>query len=186
MTASNAGKPRLWAAVVAMSLGLMPSIPAAEAKPEPKESPAPRLPTDFRREMVHLGSWFVPSGGAAGFHDVYASPEAVESFRATGAWPDGATLVKELRGSVAGDYTTGAGVQRATIEVLQTFVMVKDADGSERGPLWGEGWGWALYKPDRPGVNVATNYETDCLGCHIPAKAQDYVYVQAYPTLSRP
>ena len=29
------------------------------------------LPNDFRNEMVHLGSWFVPEGGASGFHDVY-------------------------------------------------------------------------------------------------------------------
>lgn len=28
------------------------------------------LPEDFRVRMVHLGSWFVPDGGASGFHDV--------------------------------------------------------------------------------------------------------------------
>jgi hypothetical protein len=28
------------------------------------------LPKDFRTSMVHLGSWFVPSGDASGFHDV--------------------------------------------------------------------------------------------------------------------
>ncbi|MEL7374909.1 MAG: cytochrome P460 family protein [Pseudomonadota bacterium] len=50
-------------------------------------------------------------------------------------------------------------------------------------PLWGEGWGWALYKPDAPQTNVATDFQKDCIGCHIPAKDTDYVYVDAYPTL---
>ncbi len=144
------------------------------------------LPKDFRTSMVHLGSWFVPEGAASGFHDVYADRAAVEGYRKSGKWPDGSKLVKELRSSEAGNYTTGAGVHRATPTIKQWFVMVKDSDGSGSGPLWGEGWGWALYKPDRPSVNVATNFRTDCLGCHIPAKATDYIYVQAYPTLTKP
>jgi hypothetical protein len=28
------------------------------------------LPDDFRTTMVHLGSWFVPEGGASGFQGV--------------------------------------------------------------------------------------------------------------------
>jgi len=35
-----------------------------------------------------------------------------------------------------------------------------------------------------PGKQVATDYKKDCLGCHIPAKATDWVYVQGYPVLS--
>ena len=143
------------------------------------------LPADFRTSMVHLGSWFVPDGDASGFHDVYADRPSVAAYRRTGKWPDGAKLVKELRSSKASTYTTGDGVHRATASVKQWFVMVKDADGSGQGPLWGEGWGWALYKPDRPTVNVAKDFRRDCLGCHIPAKATDYIYVDAYPTLAR-
>ena len=144
------------------------------------------LPADFRTTMVHLGSWFVPEGDASGFHDVYTEAASVEAYRRTGAFPDGATLVKELRPATAGDYTTGQGVSRAETSVKQWFVMVKDA--KERfpdNPRWGDGWGWALYKPNSPSKNVSSNYQTDCLGCHIPAKANDYVYVEAYPTLRR-
>ena len=61
----------------------------------------------FRTSMVHLGSWFVPEGDASGFHDVYTEKETVEAFRKTGKFPDGATLVKELRASNSGTYTTG-------------------------------------------------------------------------------
>ena len=55
------------------------------------------LPKDFRTSLIHLGSWFVADGGASGFHDVYTEPESAVAYRKTGKFPDGATLVKELR-----------------------------------------------------------------------------------------
>ena len=63
--------------------------------------------------------------------------------------------------------------------------MIKDTEGRFAGnPLWGEGWGWALFQTDDRTVNVATAYTTDCLGCHVPARANDWIYVEAYPTLT--
>jgi hypothetical protein len=142
------------------------------------------FPDGFRSSMVHLGSWLVPEGGASGFHDVYTEKESVEAYRKTGKFPDGATIVKELRASDAGTYTTGANVSYATDGLKQWFVMIKDEEGRfEDNPIWGDGWGWALYKPDDRGTNVASNYKVDCLGCHIPAKSNDWLYVEAYPTL---
>jgi hypothetical protein len=144
------------------------------------------LPNDFRIEMVHLGSWFVPEGGASGFHDVYTEKASAEAFRVNAEFPDGATLVKELRSSTAGTYTTGSGVSFANSELKQWFVMVKDAEGRfPDNPLWGDGWDWALFMPDNKSKNVATSYKTDCLGCHIPAKSNDWIYTEAYPTLSK-
>ena len=35
------------------------------------------FPKGFRTSMVPLGSWFVPEGGASGFHDVYTEKESV-------------------------------------------------------------------------------------------------------------
>lgn len=143
------------------------------------------LPNDFRKNMAHLGSWFVPEGGAAGFHDVYAQPEAVAAYRKTGKFPDGAVLVKELRAAEAADYTTGKGVNRATDQILQTFVMVKDSQNRfANSARWGDGWGWALFKPGNA-ANVSSDYKTDCLGCHIPAKDNDWVYIEGYPTLHK-
>jgi hypothetical protein len=47
--------------------------------------------------------------------------------------------------------------------------MIKDEKGRYPGnPLWGDGWGWALYKSDAPDKQIATDYKKDCLGCHIP------------------
>jgi len=144
------------------------------------------FPDGFRTSMVHLGSWFVPEGDASGFHDVYTEKESVEAYRKTGKFPDGATIVKELRASAAGNYTTGTNVSFATDGLKQWFVMIKDEKGRfEDNPIWGDGWGWALYKPDDRETNVASNYKTDCLGCHVPAKSNDWIYTEAYPTLSK-
>ena len=142
-------------------------------------------PEDFRGIMVHLGSWFVPGGAASGFHDVYTEKETVDAYRKTGRFPDGATLVKELRASKTGDYSTGTGVHYATKNVKQWFVMIKDSSNRFSGnSLWGDGWGWALFKPGSDGKNAAADYKKDCLGCHVPAKDKDWIYTEAYPTLT--
>ena len=143
-----------------------------------------KFPEGFRTSMVHLGSWFVPEGPASGFHDVYTEKATVEAYRKTGKFPDGATLVKELRASKAGDYTTGSGVNHSTGELKQWFVMIKDSKGRfNDNSLWGDGWGWALFKPGSKNINAASNYQADCLGCHQPAKTNDWVYSEAYPIL---
>jgi Cytochrome P460 len=49
--------------------------------------------------------------------------------------------------------------------------------------LWGDGWGWSLYKSDAPDKQVAVSYKKDCLGCHIPAQKTDWIYTQGYPVL---
>ena len=88
-----------------------------------------KFPEGFRTSMVHLGSWFVPEGPASGFHDVYTEKATVETFQKTGKFPDGATLVKELRASKSGDYTTGSGVSHSTSELKQWFVRSRTARG---------------------------------------------------------
>jgi hypothetical protein len=145
------------------------------------------LPDDFRLSMIHLGSWFVPEGEASGFHDVYTKSETARAYRKTGKFPDGATLVKELRSSAAANYTTGKNVSHATGDVKQWFVMIKDTKGRfASNPVWGDGWGWALIKTDSSSRSVTANYHTECLPCHMPAKNTDWIYVEAYPTLSKP
>ncbi len=144
------------------------------------------LPEGFRTNMSHLGSWFVPTGDASGFHDVYANQADIKAFRNTGRFPDGAIIIKELRASNASDYTTGKQVNYATGTIKQWFVMIKDSKNKSRNNKnWGDGWGWALFKPENRKVNVSTDYKKDCLGCHMPAKNNDFVYIEGYPTLSK-
>jgi hypothetical protein len=134
-----------------------------------------------RDGLVHLGSWYVPDGDARGFHNVYTQPESLAAYRATGEFPDGAVLLKEIRRATKANYTTGNDVASAA-EIVQWFLMVKDRKGRHPGnPLWQEGWGWALFKADAPTTNAATSFTTDCQGCHIPARATDWVYKNAYP-----
>jgi hypothetical protein len=143
-----------------------------------------QFPHEFRTSMTHLGSWFVPEGGASGFHGVYTDKETVKIFRETGSFPDGATLVKELRASASSDYTTGANVKHETEVIKQWFVMIKDSKARfPNNKVWGDGWGWALFKPDDLSNNRASNYKVDCLACHIPAKEKDWIYTEAYPIL---
>ena len=140
------------------------------------------LPKDFRAGYAHLGSWFVPEGDASGFHDVYTQAETIGHFRQTGLFPDGAVLIKELRGHQSKPMTTGTPAF-ATEQTKQWFVMVKDGKNRFPGnPNWGDGWGWALFKPGQE-ANVSGNYKSDCLGCHIPAKSTDWIYVEGYPSL---
>ena len=64
--------------------------------------------------------------------------------------------------------------------------MVKDSKNSHPdNKLWGDGWGWALFKADAPAKNVAVSYEADCMGCHVPAAKTDRVFIQGYPTLTQ-
>ena len=145
------------------------------------------LPNDIRENLTHMGSWFVPEGDASGFHDVYTEPETITYYRLTGEFPDGATLVKELRHSKSGDYSTGSRVSHSTSEIKQWFVMIKDTKGRFKSNAnWGLGWGWALFKPNNPKANISTDYQKDCMGCHVPVKNSDWVFVEGYPTLKQP
>ncbi len=146
-----------------------------------------RVPEDYRLKWTHLGSWFVEGdkmgGGGASVHDVYTQPETVLEFRKTGKWPQGATLVKEIRSARQGKMTTGQVHWDA--EITQWFVMIRDNKNTFPGnPNWGRGWGWGLFSVDDPKKNTSTDYKIDCLGCHIPAEKTDWVYQHGYPTLT--
>ncbi len=161
--------------------------PAAEFSAHVDASGKIGLPVDFRN-WTFLGTWAIAAeeegGGAAGFHNVYTQPATVEAYRATGRVPDGAVPVKELLKARTGDYTTGR-VSSAT-ETEGWFVMVKDAKGRfPDNPLWGSGWGWSLFMAKDPGTTVTTDYEADCLGCHVPAKDNDWIYTEGYPALKK-
>ena len=66
------------------------------------------------------------------------------------------------------------------------FVLVKDAKGRFPGnDLWGDGWGWAMFKPNDRAKNVATDYSSDCRACHVPARKDGWVYVREYRALRK-
>ena len=153
-----------------------------------------RMPDDFQRDWSFLGTWSLAkedvdtssaaSGhGAAGLHNVYTQKESVDYFREHGKFPDGAVIIKELLATATAPMTTGT-VSRGTA-VEGWFVMVKDTQGRfASNPLWGDGWGWALFGAGNSDSPVTKDYKTECLGCHIPARKDDWIYLDGYPHLS--
>ena len=151
-------------------------------------------PVDFRHTWAFLGTWSIakadvkPSAeasghGAAGLHNVYVQPDAISAYRTTGEFPDGTVVVKELLKATTGSMTTGTVSWGQEVEGW--FVMVKDRQNRfPDHPLWGDGWGWVLFNADQPDKPVTTNYKTECMGCHIPARQDDWIYVNGYPVLN--
>jgi cytochrome c len=145
------------------------------------------LPKDYRESFVHLGTWAVAKDKDKPIfemHNVYAKPETIQAYRRDGKFPDGAVLVKEITNADAAKLTTGDSSWSTDLKVW--FVMIKDSKSRFPGNhLWGDGWGWALFKADDPTKNVATDFKTDCITCHIPAKQDDWVYTRGYPILKK-
>jgi hypothetical protein len=115
-----------------------------------------RVPADYRTLYQALGSWAIAADSGQGskeMHAVYASPGAIDAYRKTGHFPDGAVLVRDSKGTHPGN------------------------------PLWGDGWGWSWFDADKPLKTTSTDYHSDCQGCHVPAKATDWIYVNGYPVL---
>src|SRR6266436_5888380 len=111
-------------------------------------------PIDYRDHYQVLGTYAVLDPKGNQMHFTYGSPGAAEYYRKNGKFADGTVMVKDEKGRYPDN------------------------------PLWGDGWGWALFKSDAPDKQVATDHKKDCLGCHIPARTTDWVYVQGYPVLA--
>ena len=142
-----------------------------------------RKPTDYRNHYQALGTYTVLDPKGNQMHFTYASPGTAEYYRRNGRFADGTVLVKEVFGTDHAQMTTGDAHWASGTKVW--FVLIKDE--KHRFPdssLWGDGWGWALFKADAPDKQVAVDYKKDCLGCHIPAKSTDWIYVRGYPVLS--
>jgi Cytochrome P460 len=145
------------------------------------------VPDDYRATYQFLGAWAVASDrgpGSKELHVVYASPGTVAAYRTDGRFPDGATLVKEVFQTATAPMTTGTVSRADTLHGW--FVMVKGASSRFPGnKLWGDGWGWSWFDAGNPSKTTSTDYRLNCLGCHVPAQASDWVYVGGYPPLKR-
>jgi hypothetical protein len=146
-----------------------------------------RVPESYRTTYEFLGSWAVAadqSPGSKELHVVYVSPGTITAFRVNGRFPDGAVVVKEVFQAETRRQTTGTVSAAASLKGW--FVMVKDETGRyPDNKLWGDGWGWSWFEADNPSETTSTNYKTNCLGCHVPARGSDWVYVDGYPPLKR-
>jgi hypothetical protein len=146
-----------------------------------------RVPADYSTTYQSLGSWAVAADqgeGSKELHVVYASPGTIAAYRRDRRFPDGTVLVKEVFETATGAMTTGTVSRAETLKGW--FVMVKDSKDSYPGSkLWGEGWGWSWFDAADPLKTTSSDYKVNCLGCHVPAQASDWVYVDGYPPLRR-
>ena len=141
-----------------------------------------RKPDDYRDLYQMLGAYMVLDPKGNQMHVTYASPGTAEYYRRNKKFADGTVLVKEGFGTDHAQLTTGNANWAGDTKVW--FVLIKDTKGRfPNNPLWGDGWGWALFKSDAPGKQVAIDYKRDRLGCHTPAKPDDWIYVKRYPVL---
>jgi hypothetical protein len=146
-----------------------------------------RVPTDYRTRYQFLGTWAVAADagqGAKQMHQVYASPGTVAAYEDSGHFPDGAVLVKEVFETATKPMTTGTVSHVETLKGW--FVMVKDSKNRHPGnALWGNGWGWSWFDADQPTRTTSTDFRKDCLSCHTPAQATDWIYIEGYPALKK-
>jgi Cytochrome P460 len=145
------------------------------------------VPDAYRTTYQLLGSWAVASDqgqGSKELHIVYASPGTITAYRKDGRFPDGAVLVKEVFQTATGRMTTGTVSHAETLKGW--FVMMRDSDDRHPGnKLWGNGWGWSWFDAANPSKTTSTDYKANCLSCHVPAQASDWIYVGGYPALRR-
>jgi hypothetical protein len=182
-------------AIVLTSLILLPINwqPAMTATNDPKAAKVVdasgnlRVPGDYRTAYQFLGSWAVAADqgpGSKEIHTVYASPGAAAAYRKHGRFTDGSVLVKEVFETTTGAMTTGTVSHAQTLKGW--FVLMKDSKNSHPGnKLWGDGWGWSWFDAANPSKTTSTDYKVDCLPCHVPARATDWIYVQGYPALKQ-
>ena len=129
-----------------------------------------RKPADYRDLYQLLGTFTVLDPKGNQMHVTYASPGTAEYYRKNGKFPDGAVLVKEVFGTEHAQLTTGDSHWASGTKVW--FVKIKDdRHRFPQNALWGDGWGWFLFKADAPDKQVATDYKKDCVSCHIPARS---------------
>lgn len=145
------------------------------------------VPSNYRKSYDYLGTWAIAADKGAGskqLHEVYASPGAVDGYKKNGQFPDGTVLVKEVYETSTAPMTTGT-VSR--VETLKGwFIMVKAAKNPyPDSKLWGDGWGWSWIDAGQTSVSPTKDYKSECLGCHVPAKDTDWIYVQGYPVLKK-
>lgn len=157
------------------------------------EANATSIPDGFR-EWVFLGAPLTPNGlndGQAGFpefHHVYIEPSAYAAWVATGEFPEGTTIVKELVLMHEAEYADGSRDEPSgrgffAARFAGIDMMVKD---SLRFAATG---GWAFFnfghhEPPYAETAVAAS-EDACAACHAANATHDMVFTRFYPILGK-
>jgi hypothetical protein len=112
--------------------------------------------------------------GTSTFNNVFADPESYRAFQQTGHWPDGTTLVLELRAAGHAEPPLRHG-QYQTPGIIGMEVHVRDTARFKTG--------WAFFSFDAAGPGQKIADGAGCETCHQAHAAVDTTFVQFYPTL---
>ena len=150
-------------------------------------------PTGWR-EWVFVGAPLTPNalnGGEAPFpefHNVYIEPGAFAVYSATGEFPEGTQIVKELttvrenNNAANGSSQEVSGVAYMQGEFSGLELTVKDNTRFKDEP-----GGWAYFSfghKSPPYEKTATAMPADsCNACHAANAETDFVFTQFYPVL---
>jgi Cytochrome P460 len=190
-----ASTSRLVSMVAMVSVGASGSVTAAaewstdgagreatistEAGPSYESDGRLKLPAHYR-EWIFLSSGIDMSYGAAMsghsmFDNVFVEPTAYREFVRTGTWPDGTSLVLEVRGaSEKGSINKHGKFQTGDLMGLE--VHVKDTKRFQGD--------WAFFSfSGGPGAAKMIPTTEDCYSCHQQHAAVNTTFVQFYPTL---
>jgi hypothetical protein len=153
--------------------GMVGSAPARDNTPA-RTMPLPENYREWVWLSSGLGMSYEAEGGVSGnpsFDNVFASPEAYQTFKKTGSWPNKTVLLLEIRNSGSNASINKGG--HFQTERNNVAVHVKD----ERGR-------WAFYSFGNGGkTGTLIPKEANCYSCHEQHGAVDTTFVQFYPTL---
>ena len=180
-------------AAFAMALSFSPvQADAQDWKPKWTDSGELILPEGYRK-WVFLGSPLTPNGlngGAAGFpeyHNVYVHPDVFAIYEATGEFPEGTILLKELQLTIEGQEDDGSRTEVSGRgffpgEFNGIDISVKDSKRFADTNNWGF-FNFGHHAPPYAATAAAAPAEA-CAQCHIDNADEDMVFSRFYRILN--
>ena len=145
-------------------------------------------PTGYR-EWVYVGTPVTPNdmnNGKAAFpehHNVYIDPQSWSHWKTAGEFPEGTVIIKELVSVGSKTAVSGNGYFMGGFIGLEATIKSKKHFPNEPG-------NWAYFSfssPDHKTLNKTAKAfpAAACNACHAGAAADDFVFTQYYPVLSK-
>ncbi len=137
------------------------------------------------REWVYVGTPLTPNdlnppeAAFPEFHNVYIHPGDFAHYKATGDFPDGTIIIKELVLVGAQQAVSGKGYFMGEFTGLEATVKDSKRFKDEPGH-----WAYFSFGHSYPLADTAAAFPTAaCNACHDASAAQDFVFTQYYPVL---